>query len=244
MRFPRRTRSSQPTVDGMDPTALMPSGTEALYRKPRVRSALARHFNRLYYAWIESTTLPNRFLGHTTLKYPTDLWIYQELLAELRPAVLVETGTFRGGSALYFATLMDALAHGKVVTVDVEEQPGLPEHPRISYVVGSSVDPEITQRVYAEIDDAEPVLVILDSDHACDHVLRELHAYADLVGPGSYLIVEDTNINGRPVLSSWGPGPGEAVERFLAARDDFQIDRSRERMMLTANPEGFLKRVR
>ena len=86
-------------------------------------------------------------------------------------------------------------------------------------------------------------MVILDSDHTRDHVLRELELYAPLVTPGSYLVVEDTNINGHPVAPEFGPGPMEAVEAFLETTDEFEVDRAREKLMLTFNPSGYLRRV-
>jgi cephalosporin hydroxylase len=87
------------------------------------------------------------------------------------------------------------------------------------------------------------VLVILDSDHSRDHVLEEMRMYADLVTPDSYLIVEDTNVNGHPVFPEFGPGPMEAVDAFLAERSDFIIDRSREKLLMTFNPGGYLKKA-
>jgi len=86
-------------------------------------------------------------------------------------------------------------------------------------------------------------MVILDSDHKKDHVLGELQAYAPLVTKGMYLIVEDTNINGRPVFPGFGPGPGEAVDEFLAANRAFVRDPARERFFVTFNPGGYLRRV-
>ncbi len=87
-------------------------------------------------------------------------------------------------------------------------------------------------------------MVILDSDHSRNHVAKELELYADLVTPDSYLVVEDTNVNGHPVNRAHGPGPMEALDGFLAARRDFHIDSNKERYMMTFNPKGFLRRAR
>lgn len=193
---------------------------------------------------MERTIFARRWLGHTTLKYPTDLWAYQEIIAEVRPAVVLETGTFKGGSALFVATVLDSLDEGRVISVDLSHPDSLPRHPRITYVEGSSIAPEVVEHIKQDIGDDGPVMVILDSDHSRDHVLAELRAYAGLVAPGSYLIVEDTTVNGNPVLPHHGPGPAEAVERFLAENDAFEPDPSREEMLLTQNPGGFLRRVR
>jgi len=85
-------------------------------------------------------------------------------------------------------------------------------------------------------------MAILDSDHARDHVLRELELYGPLVTPGCYVIVEDTNVNGHPVSPEFGPGPREAVDEFLRRNDDFEVDRERERLLMTFNPSGYLRR--
>ena len=86
-------------------------------------------------------------------------------------------------------------------------------------------------------------MVILDSDHSRDHVLAELYAYADLVTPGCYLVVEDTVVNGHPFWPDFGPGPMEAVDAFLSGRPDYEIDTTRERFLLTLNPRGYLRRL-
>jgi len=88
------------------------------------------------------------------------------------------------------------------------------------------------------------VLVLLDSDHSRDHVLKELQSYAPLVTPGSYVVVEDTNLDGHPVFPEFGPGPMEAVAEFLGSDSHFEVDRTREKFLMTFNPGGFLKRVR
>jgi cephalosporin hydroxylase len=226
------------------PAVMLPSGLHRLYTRPWVQRLAARHFHRAYYYAAHRTVMNTHWLGTTTVKLPLDLWSYQEILTEVGPALVVETGTFRGGTARFLASVLDLLGMGRVMTIDIKPRERLPEHPRIEYLHGSSVTPEVVDRVRAAADAAEgPVLVILDSDHARDHVLAELRAYADLVTPGSYVIVEDTDLNGHPVLPNWGPGPSEAVEAFLAERSDFAPDRDRERFLLTMNPGGFLRRV-
>jgi cephalosporin hydroxylase len=183
------------------------------------------------------------WLGVELKKLPGDLWTYQELLNELRPALVVETGTYRGGSALYLASIMDILGRGEVVTIELNERDNLPRHERIEYVVGSSTDPAIVAHVRERCEAADgPVVVVLDSYHGRDHVLAELESYHRVVTPGSYLIVEDTSHNGHPTKRGWGPGPWEAVDAFLAEHADFTPDRTRERLLHTQNPRGFLRR--
>lgn len=202
-----------------------------------------RDFHQLYYGSRETTWADTRWLGVPAQKCPFDLWIYQEILHEVRPDLIVETGTADGGSALFLASVCDLLRNGRIVTIDVWDKPGRPNHERISYLHGSSTDPAIVQRVRKLVAGDDRVMVVLDSDHGKEHVLAELHAYASLVTLGSYLIVEDTNVNGRPVLPDFGPGPGEAVEEFLRGRSEFVVDRAREKLLMTFNPMGYLKKV-
>jgi cephalosporin hydroxylase len=211
---------------------------------PGWRESVVDGFHRLYYETGEAggTWKDTSFLGVTTWKVPLDLWVYQELLTELRPGLIVETGTAHGGSALYLATLCEVLGHGEVVSVDIGHWPDRPAHPRLTYLTASSTDPRAVAQVAERAAGAAGVLVVLDSDHRRDHVLAELRAYAPLVSPGSYLVVEDTNVNGHPVYERFGPGPTEAVREFLAERDDFEVDRSREKFFLTFNPGGWLRR--
>jgi cephalosporin hydroxylase len=201
-------------------------------------------FHRLYYdAHLQRKTWADtRWFGVPLAKCPLDLWVYQEIIVETRPDLVVETGTFEGGSALFFASLFDLVGNGRVVTVDIEPREGRPAHERITYLTGSSTAPEMVDEIRGHAAAAGVVFVVLDSDHRREHVLAELQAYADVVTPGSYLVVEDTNVNGHPVAPEFGPGPMEAVERFLETDERFVVDRSREKFLLTFNPGGFLRR--
>lgn len=208
---------------------------------PGTVDAFHKLFYETAYAGRDGWSNP-RWLGVEALKCPFDLWIYQEILHELRPEWVLETGTARGGSALYLASVLDLLGAGKIVSIDIVANAARPSHPRITYLTGSSTSPEILSQVKSLITGSPRVLVILDSDHKRDHVLEELRLYSPLVTPGSYLIVEDTNVNGRPVFSGFGPGPGEAVDEFLTGNPGFERDGSRERFFLTFNPGGYLRR--
>lgn len=156
--------------------------------------------------------------------------------------MIVECGTAEGGSAFFLASICDLLEHGSVLTIDIAEYPDRPEHPRITYLKGSSTDADVIRQVEKLVGEQAPVLVILDSNHERDHVLEELRLYRSLVSPGSYMIVEDSNVNGHPVEPAFGPGPTEALEQFLRESDEFVIDRTREKFFLTFNPGGFLRK--
>lgn len=205
--------------------------------------AVTDAFAILYHARSSQTFNDLRWFGAPVQKNPMDLWIYQEMIAELQPDVIVECGTYKGGSAYFMAHMMDLVRNGRVITIDIEKYPGLPAHPRITYLVGSSTDADIVKRVHDSVRAGESVMVFLDSDHSAAHVSKELELYHDLVTPGSYLVVEDTDLNGHPILPKHGPGPMEAAQEFLRAHREFQIDPAREKLMLSFNPKGYLKRV-
>jgi cephalosporin hydroxylase len=182
------------------------------------------------------------WMGTRLFKNPFDLWMYQEILAETRPDLLIETGTRYGGSALFFAHCFERLGHGEVVSVDITHEPGGPPvHPRITYLLGSSIDPEIVAAIEARTR-GKTVMVSLDSDHSAGHVLAELRAYGRYVSPGHYLVCEDGNVNGHPVLANYGAGPSEALATFLGETTLFEVDRHRQRLLLTFNPGGWLRR--
>jgi cephalosporin hydroxylase len=182
------------------------------------------------------------WLGVPILKSPLDCWVYQEIIAEQRPDLIIETGTDLGGSALFFASICDSIGHGRIVSIDIRSAAHV-QHPRITFLVGDSTSEGILERVRQLARGTERRMVILDSDHSADHVRRELEAYRDLVTVGSYMVVEDTNVNGHPVMPEHGPGPFEAVSDFLQRNDDFEADHSREKFLVTYFPNGYLKRV-
>lgn len=206
------------------------------------RVSATDHFHRLYY---KSAVWTNtRWLGVKVQKCPLDVWVYQEILVEKRPDVIVECGTRFGGSALFMATVCDSIGNGRVISIDLFDlREGL-THPRIDFRLGNSVDERIVASVRSRIRAKESVMVVLDSDHHLPHVLREMELYGPLVSQGQYMIVEDTNINGNPVAPHFGPGPKEAVEQFLSGHPEFTVDRSREKFFLTFNPGGYLLKGR
>lgn len=226
------------------PDAVSESGHVSQAPSPGDEHSIINRFHDLYYRkWQDGQhTLWINWFGVPMAKCPLDLWIYQELLFEIRPHLIVECGTYFGGSAYYLASICDLLNHGHIVTVDIQPQPGRPSHPRIQYLEGSSTDPGVVQTIRKKIRPEETVLVILDSDHRREHVLRELEIYSEFVTPGSYLIVEDTNINGHPTYPDFGPGPMEALQEFLADNLVFSVDQERERFLLTMNPKGYLRK--
>jgi cephalosporin hydroxylase len=188
------------------------------------------------------------YRGVRTLKVPSDLWNYQEIIAERKVDWVVETGTRHGGSALFFADLLQLNgARGKVISVDVDPAANMVHgDSRIEFLIGDSGAPEMAAAIGARLPaDRGALFMILDSDHAKPHVLRELNALCPLLRKGDYLVVEDTCVNGHPVRPDFGPGPYEAVEQFLAERPGaFIVDRAREaKFGFTAAPLGYLLRT-
>ncbi|MEA2710616.1 MAG: hypothetical protein QOF78_3217 [Phycisphaerales bacterium] len=201
-------------------------------------------FHQLYYEIGlrgQGTWQDTFWMGVGTEKLPLDMWIYQELLFRIRPELIVETGTRHGGSALFFCQMMDLIgAPCEVVTIDVTLPAKPPQHPRLRYLTGSSTDEKIVADVKQRAAGKSAVFVTLDSDHSRDHVLAEMRAYHGIVTPGSYMVVEDTSVNGHPVWPDYGPGPMEALEIFLRENNDFAIDRRCEKFLFTLHPNGWL----
>lgn len=205
-----------------------------------------RRFQKLYL----DAYLLGKTWGHTywrgvpLYKCPLDLWIYQELIHDHKPDLIIETGTCAGGSALYMADMCEMFGAGRVVTIDtLVHEAGQPQHDRVTYLTGSSTAESIVAQVREMIPRQGTVMVMLDSDHRRDHVLAEMQIYGELVSPGSYMIVEDTFLNGHPVRPNYGPGPMEAINAFLARNSEFIVDREKEKFLMTFHPRGYLRKI-
>ncbi len=217
---------------------------------PNIPHDIVDAYHRVYYEQPHQTWSNTRWMGHDALKCPLDMWVYQEIIFETKPDLIIETGTYGGGSALFMAMLLDCMVSmpdaeervaRRIVSIDIESKP-FPKHPRVEYWNRSSTAPETISSLKQLIQDhdCKRVMAILDSDHREPHVSEELRLIGPLVTPGCYCIVEDTNVNGHPVYPDFGPGPMEAVRTFMETCDDFIIDRSREKYMMTFNPSGYL----
>ena len=199
------------------------------------------------------------WLGRPIIQFPQDIVAVQEIIWRIKPELVIETGIAHGGSLILSASILELLGgNGHVLGIDIDirehNRVEIERHPlfkRITMLQGSSTDAKVIQQVREIAKDKRPVLVILDSNHTHDHVIKEMELYSPLVTAGSYLVVFDTAIEdlpedlfpGRP----WGKGnnPKTAVREFLKKTDRFVIDREMEdKLLITAAPEGYLKCVK
>lgn len=204
-----------------------------------------------YHDWYYSQEIwkTTKFLNVLAYKSVTDLWNYQEILTELKPSLILELGTYCGGSALYFAeTLKLVSPHFRVLTVDIDHSvvaERVRQHDCIELLESDTTNPNVATR-FKELRQTYPgkAFCIVDSDHHREHVIAELMLLRDVTEPGDYVVVEDGNINGHPVLPDWGPGPYEALQEYLERYpDDYISDVVHEKKFgFTFAPKGFLIR--
>jgi cephalosporin hydroxylase len=215
-------------------------------RRAAYRGPARRVVNRLFLTdLIESTDDFSNvtWLGKPVWQDVLDLWTIQETIHEVRPSLLIETGTNRRGSSWFYAQLFDLLDHGQVITSDIERLHDL-SHPRVRYLIGSSTAPEVVDVVREAVQAADgPVMVILDSDHSSQHVAAELELYAPFVSPGSFMLVQDGSTDTLGIFRSGRPGPLPAIHDFLRRHPEYEVDRARgERFLITHHPDGWLRR--
>lgn len=199
------------------------------------------------------------WMGRPIIQFPQDMVAMQEIIWDVKPDLIIETGIAHGGSLIYYASLLEmAGSDGYVLGIDVDIRPhnraAIEEHPmhkRIRMIEGSSVSDEVLGEVRKHAADKQRILVVLDSNHTHEHVLAELRGYAPLVTRGSYLVVFDTLLEDMPddLLQDrpWGKGdnPKTAVREFLETTDRFETDKSMEsKILITVAPDGYLKCVR
>ena len=199
------------------------------------------------------------WMGRPIIQFPQDMMAMQEIIWEVRPDLIIETGIAHGGSLIYYASLLELVGEaGYVLGIDVDIRPHnyaeIDSHPmrkRIQMIVGSSIAPETVANVGEHVVGKKRILVILDSSHTHEHVLMELRHYAPMVTKGSYIVVFDTLLEDMPGDlvhdRPWGKGnnPKTAVWEFLKSSDRFEIDKLLEsKLLITVAPDGYLKCVK
>lgn len=199
------------------------------------------------------------WLGRPIIQYPQDMVAIQEVIWECKPDLIIETGIAHGGSLILSASILQLIGgNGMVLGIDIDirdhNKKAIEQHPmakRIKMIQGSSIDEDIVQQVSEYAKDSKKILVILDSNHTHDHVLKELQLYSPFVSKDSYMVVFDTIVEDLPVDATfgrpWGKGdnPKTAVHKFLTENDSFEIDYSiQNKILITVAPDGYLKRIR
>lgn len=197
------------------------------------------------------------WMGRPIIQFPQDMVAMQELIWEVKPDLIIETGIAHGGSLVYYASLLELIGNGRVLGIDIDirehNRKAIEQHPmfkRIDMIQGSSIDPGVVKEVEKAVQGQETVLVTLDSNHTHEHVLKELQVYAPFVTKGSYCVVFDTIIEDMPKDSFpdrlWkkGDNPKTAVHEYLNSTDRFVIDESiHNKLLITVAPDGYLKCV-
>jgi cephalosporin hydroxylase len=198
------------------------------------------------------------WMGRPIIQYPQDMIAMQEIIWELKPDLIIETGIAHGGSLIYYASIMELIGKGEVLGVDIDirqhNRKEIESHPmfkRIKMIEGSSVDEKTVEQVRSYAKGKQTVMVCLDSNHTHEHVLSELTYYAPFVTPGSYLVAFDTVVEDLPENylpgRAWsiGDNPKTAVYEFLKENDQFEIDQSIDnKLLISVAPHGYLKRIK
>lgn len=195
------------------------------------------------------------WMGRPIIQFPQDIMAMQEIIWQVKPDLIVETGIAHGGSLIFYASMLELIGEGQVLGIDVDirqhNRVEIEQHPmfkRITMIEGSSIDEEIAKQVYDLAKGKSRILLVLDSNHTHDHVLKELELYSPLVTKDSYLVVFDTVVEDMPEDffpdRPWGKGnnPKTAVWEFLKTNKRFKVDKNIEaKLLITVAPDGYLK---
>lgn len=198
------------------------------------------------------------WMGRPIIQYPQDMIAMQELIWEIKPDLIIETGIAHGGSLIYYASLLELIGKGEVLGIDIDirahNKAEIEKHPmfkRIKMIEGSAIDLSIIEEVKQHAIGKEVVMVCLDSNHTHEHVLAELHLYNQFVTKDSYLVVFDTIVEDLPKdyfsqKRPWGVGnnPKTAVWEFLKANKNFEINQNIDnKLLISVAPQGYIKRI-
>jgi cephalosporin hydroxylase len=193
-------------------------------------------------------------MGRPVIQLPEDLLMVQELIHKVQPQVIIETGLAHGGSSVFYASLLEVLGKGRVISIDIEIRPhnrkAIEAHPlkkRITLIERSSLAPETLEEVRKLVSPNEKVMVVLDSNHTKEHVRKELELYGPFVTSGSYIVAADgimeDLIDVPGGKAEWArDNPKAAVLEFLAAHPEFELDSEPARLGVTYWPDGYLRR--
>ncbi|MEX0759654.1 MAG: CmcI family methyltransferase, partial [Tistlia sp.] len=221
---------------------------QPLAGEPSLRDPFRMTVAEYHQRYFQSTFMRNIFwMGVPTLKMVSDLWIYQEIIHQARPDIVVEIGSHFGGSTLFLAHLLDQVGHGDILSIDISREVYLAKHPRISEITGDSGSGAVIEQV-RERTAGLKTMVVHDGDHSEAAVRRDLEAYGDLVSRGQFLIVEDSIVDvfnpARYRLREMDGGPLPVIRAFVEARPGrFEITDLHRRFLLSASPFGYLKRI-
>jgi cephalosporin hydroxylase len=199
------------------------------------------------------------WMGRPIIQYPQDMIAMQEIIWDVKPDLIIETGIAHGGSLIYYASLLELIGNGEVLGIDIDirehNRKEIGKHPmikRIKMIQGSSIAPEIVSQVEKYAAGKKRILVCLDSNHTHDHVLSELNLYSPFVTTGSYIVVFDTIVEDLPEgyfsqKRPWGisNNPKTAVDTFLHSNKSFEIDQAIDnKLLISVAPKGYLKKVK
>ncbi|MGI8820327.1 MAG: CmcI family methyltransferase [Chthoniobacterales bacterium] len=220
----------------LSPATLVPTAGLHAHLDMTLREWVQRYQNEIVFDQV-------RYRGVHALKNVLDLWVLQEIIWETEVEVVVEIGVRFGGTTLWLSdTLRNLRGPGAMVVAVDLASPAVTFPENVAFIAGDSIAPE-TLAAVSDYCRNRRTMVMVDGNHAAEHVFQELHLYSPLVSQGCYFIAEDGIVD----VMEWKhatPGPLVAVHRFLAETDEFEIDRTREKFLLTYTPDGFLKRVR